>query len=706
MEIKRIISSLKDFSFRKFDKRYTLFLTAFVISVLVKLVLFTIKVNGSVHFSSGIGDSPTLNFLLGYSIYVGVALFFAALGAFSKYFWPAFLLDLILDVWILANLLSLRFHGIMITGYDFRLIGNMNGFWDSLLAFIYFSDILMFLVTGAFIYIYIKLFKPFKPLQKEFNLPITWGDRVSICNLFPQVGSLEEMRESQIMRGILVENETEKELALNGIEKDKHGMWTIPTENERKESQITLDKKTSRLLTKFIRKLSNKGQIDIAHEKVLSSISAWVKSIKPHKRKWITGIVLLVISISLIFIKPLKFNELWGMPVNIFDQLNVSGEGMDVFATDYTIFMNLLADIYFCNSLDEMPKQEELTNEEKKEISKYMIEPKGKDTLRDNLLIIFVDSMEGWTLNTSINGQEITPNINALTKRNAIYTEKMYPMTQRGSSSDAQLMVNTGLLPLIYEATCYAYEGNFYYSIGDAMARLGSHNVMIVPTNPAAWNQSRISKPWGFPTMYGHDITDGELFEEVATLFDTIQEPFFIETVTMASHSPFNRSAHLSDLDIPEGLPIYKENYIRSLNYTDKCIGEFINKVKDNPKFERTTIVVLGDHCIFSSNREEFEESEIGRSLNANRYGGGYIPFIVSSPNNIKECREITNVSRQCDIYKTLLSILKLDNYPWRSFGYDWSTTDVGVWGSDADGYRLSERIIRNDYFRTLEEKK
>ena len=158
MEIKRIISSLKDFSFRKFDKRYTLFLTAFVISVLVKLVLFTIKVNGSVHFSSGIGDSPTLNFLLGYSIYVGVALFFAALGAFSKYFWPAFLLDLILDVWILANLLSLRFHGIMITGYDFRLIGNMNGFWDSLLAFIYFSDILMFLVTGAFIYIYIKLF--------------------------------------------------------------------------------------------------------------------------------------------------------------------------------------------------------------------------------------------------------------------------------------------------------------------------------------------------------------------------------------------------------------------------------------------------------------------------------------------------------------------------------------------------------------------
>lgn len=706
MEFKRIISGLKDFFRMKFDRKYTIFLTAFVISVLVKLVLFTVKVNGSAHFSSGMDDSPMLDFLLGYSIYVGVALFFAALGAFSKYFWPAFLLDLILDVWILANLLSLRFHGIMITGYDFRLIGNMNGFWDSLLAFTYFSDILMFLVTGAFIYAYIKLFQPFKPLKKEYNLSITWGDRVSICNLLPQIGSLEEMRKSQIMRGILVENETENELTLNGIEKGDSGMWTISPENKEKESQITLDRETTRLFARFIRRLSNKGQIHIEHEKALSSISTWIKSIKPFRRKWITGIILLAISIPLIIIKPIEFNKFWGVPVNIFERLNVSGEGMDIYATDYTIFMNLLADIHFCNSLDNLPKPEELTDEEKEEISKYMIEPKGKDTLRDNLLIIFVESMEGWTLNTSINGQEITPNINALTKRNALYTEKMYPMTQRGSSSDAQLMVNTGLLPLIYEATCYAYEGNFYYSIGDAMARLGSHNVMIVPTNPAAWNQSRISKPWGFPTMYGHDVTDGELFEEVATLFDTIQEPFFIETVTMASHSPFLRSAHLSDLDIPEGLPKYKENYIRSLNYTDKCIGEFINKVKNSPKFERTTIVVLGDHCIFSSNREEFEESEIGRSLNANRYGGGYIPFIVSSPNNIKECREITNVSRQCDIYKTLLSILKLDNYPWRSFGWDRSTTDVGVWGSDADGYRLSERIIRNDYFRTLEENK
>ena len=100
MEFKRIISGLKDFFRMKFDRKYTIFLTAFAISVLVKFVLFTIKVNGSMHIASGVDGSPFGGFLLAYSIYVGVALFFVALGACSKFFWPAFLLDLILDVWI------------------------------------------------------------------------------------------------------------------------------------------------------------------------------------------------------------------------------------------------------------------------------------------------------------------------------------------------------------------------------------------------------------------------------------------------------------------------------------------------------------------------------------------------------------------------------------------------------------------------------
>lgn len=558
------------------DKKYLSFVSLFALSVLIKLVLFTVKINDGFSFDVIYPNEPLLGFLMGYSIYFGVALLFVALGLFSKHFWPAFLLDLILDIWILANLLSMRIHGLMITGYDFRLIDNMDGFWDSVIAFITFTDILMFLSTGAFIYVYIKF-------------------------------------------------------------------------------------------------------------------------IKPHKKRWIVAIPLLALSILLIFIKPLKFNSLWGMPTNFLTQLNITGEGRDWFAKHYSIFFNLLGEIHFYNTLDKIPRHMELSTEEKNEITAHMVKPAGKDSLKDNLLIIFVESMEGWTLMNQINGQEITPNINALCRRNAIYGSSMRAQVQRGSSSDAQLIVNTGLMPLVYEAVCFAYVNNYYYSIGDAMMRHGSHNMIMIPTEGTAWNQNKISKPWGMPTIHSKQYSDEELFNDLATAFDTIQEPFMIETVTMASHSPFVLYAGLSNLDIPSGLPIFKENYIKSLNYTDRCIGEFIEKVKNNPKFARTTIVILGDHCIFSD-REEFDNSEIGRTLHANR--GDFIPFIISSPNNIKESKEFAPEAFQFDIYPTLLSLFKMDNYPWRGLGRDLSKDPFDP-NFDTNAANISERIIRNDFFRS-----
>lgn len=576
MEIKGLLNNIKGLFSKEYDKKFVIFATVFLLSILLKLVCFTNTINGSLTFPSGIEDSAFQNFLLGYSIYLGIALLVVALGTFSKYFWPAFALDIILDVWIFANLLSLRSHGIMITGYDFRLVSNMNGFWDSLFAFIHFSDLLLFISTGAFIYVYIKF-------------------------------------------------------------------------------------------------------------------------LKPYTRRYLIASCILVVAIFLTLLKPMKFNTWWGLPVNIFQQLNISGDGRKAFATDYSIFSNFFAELYFCNSLDNIPTQKDLEYEEEKAIKEFMITPGGQDTLQDNLIIIFVESMEGWTLNKSINGQEITPYFNALSKRNALYGYNMKAQTQRGSSSDAQLAVNTGLLPLVYEAVCFGYPNNYYYSIGDAMMKYGSHNTMLIPTNASAWNQAYISKPWGFPTLYSQEYSDEELFNDLAATFDSIQEPFCLEAVTMASHAPFWKYASFSELTIPEGLPIFKENYIKALNYTDKCFGNFIEKVKDNPKFAKTTIVIVGDHAIFGSNRNEFDDSEIGRSLEASK--NDFVPFVISSPNHISASKEISDTTYHMDIYPTLINLFKLDNYPWRGFGCDMAKGNFTRKYDENQLSTISGNIIKNDYF-------
>lgn len=583
MSIQEITQKIKDFGksmLDGMDRKKWLFAAAFFASVLIKLLLFTSTANDGLHLSAG-SENELTDTLICYSTYVGVALFFVAAGLCCKYFAAGFALDIILDIWMLANLISLRSHGSMITGYDFRIAGNMNGFWDSIFVFINFTDLLMFIVTGAFIYVWLKV-----------------------------------------------------------VDKEKKTHWQL-------------------------------------------------------------GVVGLVLAYSLFMVKPYHFNNIWGLQLNICEQLNVTGEGREEFAGDYTIFSSLIAEAYFCSNLDDIPEKPQLTNEQISKIMSHMNFVDKEASLQDNLLIILFESLEGWVLNKSINGVEITPNLNRLARENSLYGTKMSAQTQRGTSSDAQLTVNTGLLPLVYETVCYAYPNNRYYSVGDAMARLGSHNAMLIPTDAAAWNQGKVSKPWGFPTLHSKECSDAELFADLAATIDTIPEPFCVQTVTMASHAPFWKYAGESSLEVPEdGLPASKINYIKAVNYTDKCIGQFLEAVKENPKMQNTTILVVGDHAIFGSSRGEFADSETGKALGAAE--ADFVPFILHSPKNL-QTREVADTVYHMDLYPTLLSVLKLDTYPWRGVGCDMTKT-IERNATERELSDLCELIIRSDFFQ--EEKK
>lgn len=579
MSGQEIIAKIKDFGksmLNGMDRNKWIFVSAFFLSVLVKLLVFTSTANDGLHLSSGCG-TEFVDFLVSYSSYLGVALFFVALGLCSKYFAAGFVLDFILDIWITANLISLRSHGAMITGYDFRIAGNMNGFWDSIFVFMHFSDILMFIVTGLFVFFWIKI-----------------------------------------------------------VDKEKRVHWQL-------------------------------------------------------------GVVTLLVSYFIFMIKPTHFNNIWGLQKNICEQLNVTGEGRETFAGDYTVFSNLIAEYYFYKHLEDIPEKPQLTNEQMSKIMSHMSFSDKEVTLQDNLIIIMFESLEGWVIGKSINGQEITPTLNKLAKSNSIYGVNMIPETQRGTSSDAQLTINTGLLPLIYETVCYAYPTNRFYSVGDAMAKLGSHNAMRIPTDAAAWNQGQVSEPWGYPMLYSKVCSDEELFNDLVVTIDTIPEPFCVQTVTMASHAPFWKYAGYSSLEVPEdGLPISKINYIKSVNYTDKCIGQFLDALKENPKMQNTTILVVGDHTIFNSSRQEFAESETAKALGA--ADADFVPFIIHSPKNLQN-KEIKDTVYHMDVYPTLLSVLKLDNYPWRGVGCD-LTKPIERTATERELSDMCELIIRSDFFQ------
>ena len=100
----------------------------------------------------------------------------------------------------------------------------------------------------------------------------TWGQRVKVCNMFPTVGSLDEMRRSRIIRGLLVENVDAKALSTNAITKNACGKWEIPEKNEERSCEITLGDAELAMFAEFITVLSDKKQVPMIFVAFFSAI--------------------------------------------------------------------------------------------------------------------------------------------------------------------------------------------------------------------------------------------------------------------------------------------------------------------------------------------------------------------------------------------------------------------------------------------------
>jgi len=102
-----------------------------------------------------------------------------------------------------------------------------------------------------------------------------------------------------------------------------------------------------------------------------------------------------------------------------------------------------------------------IPNIQKQDLEPFVNKNKQATSSEHNLLIIFFESLENWTINERIDGQEITPNINRLIQEESTaYFPNMVPQIRNGMSSDAQLIVNTGLLPIYDGAVSMRFYAN------------------------------------------------------------------------------------------------------------------------------------------------------------------------------------------------------------------------------------------------------
>ena len=260
-----------------------------------------------------------------------------------------------------------------------------------------------------------------------------------------------------------------------------------------------------------------------------------------------------------------------------------------------------------------------------------------------NVIFIHMESIQNWLVDTEINGVEMTPTLNKLTKE-GMYFSNFYPQVSTGTSSDTEFTLNTSLMPTSIGIAFTNYYDRDYITIPKLLKEKGYYTFSAHGNGSSMWNRDRMHPSLGYDEMIfkkefdiggdnndktwvGLGISDEEFFRQLQPKLEKIETEhtnYMGTLIQLSNHSPYadlkpnkhpERYDDFGRLDLtntytvtdPEtgetetitddyldGLEL--GDYLRSAHYADMALGTFFEYVENSPYYENTVFVLYGDH--------------------------------------------------------------------------------------------------------------
>lgn len=302
---------------------------------------------------------------------------------------------------------------------------------------------------------------------------------------------------------------------------------------------------------------------------------------------------------------------------------------------------------------------------------------------RSNMVLILCESLESWVIGLELEGKEITPNLNrALADTSAtLYAPRVLTQVGNGRSIDAQLLVNAGMLPMVAGVYSMDRPMNRYLTLSDAFVRLNdARSYLLTVDKEITWNQGAVARAFGIDTVLARaswvndekvgsrkKLGDRSFMRQIAEKMhsgdiwpENGDENAFVQIVTYSGHNPFVLPADLDCLKLEGDYPDVLRNYLTMAHYTDEALGILIDYLRTRPDYDRTMVVITGDHEGLADYRASLAAGYPYVD------SGQHTPFIVlNSPVPLR----YDGVMGQVDMYPTLLQLSGLTDYSWHGMG-------------------------------------
>ena len=335
---------------------------------------------------------------------------------------------------------------------------------------------------------------------------------------------------------------------------------------------------------------------------------------------------------------------------------------------------------------------------------------------RPNLIFIMVESLNAWAVNLKIDGQEVTPTLNALAADTAnIVCLNVITQAKNGRSSDGKFMYQTGLLPLLDKSVAMEFSDRSFPSITRALKKRGYQSVEICGDEGGLWNVEAMSQGYGFDTlMHQSELfdqleandwhSDKVIMEQAVQYLPKLRKNFVAQLFTGVMHSPYNDVFKPATwISSSKQYTPSVRNYLEKTHYFDTQLAAFLDNMKKCGLYDKCVFIIASDHS------EPVDDDPKGRPA-LSRNGDECVLIVL----NAKQGAQIKGPVGQIDVYPTILDVMGLNDYSWKGLGHSLLRNDISsvaispeeargtsaLLPSQRQAWNVSNILIRANWFK------
>lgn len=224
-----------------------------------------------------------------------------------------------------------------------------------------------------------------------------------------------------------------------------------------------------------------------------------------------------------------------------------------------------------------------------------------------SVIFLMVESLQAFPMGLSIDGQAVTPNLDALAGRSIVY-ENFYGQTWEGTTSDGEFTSLQSLHPLPTGSVPVRYAGNHdFRGIPQVLAERGYATLSAHAYYGDLWRMREMHPNLGFQRSVfregyrmtervGEALSDGEFFRQTLPRLDSLPRPFMAFLMTMSTHHPYEVPAKYRTLRLGDLEGTLLGDYLHAVHYFDTALGQLVAGMEASGLMDEAVLVLYGDH--------------------------------------------------------------------------------------------------------------